>query len=112
VGALLVLTGTAVVASALFLGDGVSLTSYVWLPAMVPVWIMLLTNRTIHEVAVAEEGLRVDTTIYDWGTVSGYERTDEALTIARPKWCHSDATFARDDIDDVDAVLEALDRCV
>ena len=108
VGALLVLTGTVVVASALFLGDDVSLSSYVWLPALVPVWTMLLTNRTTHEVAVAEEGLRVDRTIHDWETVESYELTDEALTIARPTWYHSDATFAREDIDDLDTVVDAL----
>lgn len=109
-GALLVLTGTAVVASALFVGEDVSISSYVWAPAMLPVWIILLTNRTTHEVALAEEGLRVDTQIHDWDSFERYELTDHALEFTREKWYHADVAFARDDIESLDAVSEALDR--
>ncbi|WP_436910765.1 DUF5673 domain-containing protein [Halosimplex marinum] len=107
VGVMAVLVVAAVVIS-FALGDG-SGFSYWWLPAMLPIWIPILADADGREVAVADGGLRVERQIHDWDTVDGYEVSDDALTVTRPKWYHSDLSFDRGDVEDLDAVTAALD---
>jgi len=88
-------------------GDGESMF---WLfPTLLPVWIPLLSGSDGKEIAVTDGGLRVERQIHGWDTVDGYELTDEALTVTRPKWYHADLSFAREDIADLDEVTAALD---
>lgn len=100
----------AVAAAMLYIeGDIELLTTFAWLPATTPVWLLLL-NREGQDVGVTETGLRVQRSIHEWSTFSGYELTDEALVLHRDRWYHSRLAFDRADIDDPDAVVEALGR--
>ncbi|WP_436928850.1 DUF5673 domain-containing protein [Halosimplex halobium] len=108
VGVMAVLVVAAVAVSFALGGD--MEFSYWWLPAMFGVWIPILADSDGREVAVADGGLRVERQIHDWDTVDGYELTDDALTVTRPKWYHSNRSFDRGDIEDLDAVTAALDE--
>jgi len=87
-------------------------TLYWLLPSMLPVWLPLLTGSDDREVAITDGGVRVERQVHDWDTVDGYELTDDALTITRPRWYHADLSFARPDIEDLSAVTDALDQYV
>ncbi|QLH83890.1 DUF5673 domain-containing protein [Halosimplex pelagicum] len=103
--------GVAALVAVVSFALGERAPSMYWLfPAMISVWVPLLADSDGREVAVAGSGLRVDRQIHDWGTVGGYELTDDALTLTRPKWYHADLSFDRADIDDLDAVTAALDE--
>ncbi|QLH78940.1 hypothetical protein HZS55_17290 [Halosimplex rubrum] len=88
-------------------GDGGSM--YWLFPAMVSVWVPLLADSDGKEVAIADQGLRVERQVHDWTTVDGDELTDDALTLTRPKWYHADLPFDRSDVADLDAVTATLD---
>jgi hypothetical protein len=108
-GVIVASTAVVVVVS-LVVGSGDS-DVFTWLfPALLPGWIVMLADPDGKEVAVADEGVRVERQIHDWATVDGYEVTDDALTLGRSKWYHSDLSFDRDDVDDLDAVTAALDE--
>jgi len=108
VGIIAAMTVVVVVVS-LVVGSGDS-DVFTWLfPALLPGWIVMLADSDGKEVAVADEGLRVERQIHGWDTVDGYELTDDALTLARPKWYHSDRSFDRGDIENLDEVTAALD---
>lgn len=105
---LLVGIGGAVVSVALAGAD--SLDALYWTPlALTPLWIAI-SEGDGREVAIAEEGLRVDRQVHDWATVDGYELTDDALSITRTEWYRSTLSFDRSDIEDVDGVTAALDE--
>ncbi|MFB6141349.1 MAG: DUF5673 domain-containing protein [Halosimplex sp.] len=108
-GVVMVTGGAAVVVS-VALGSGDSDFVYWWFPAMLPVWLPILADSDGKEVAVADEGLRVERQVHDWATVDGYELTDDALTLRRPRWYHSDLSFDRGDVENLDEVTAALDE--
>lgn len=89
--------------------DGLFLT---WLPGVIVVLLLLHDQQDSRAVKITDIGLVVDSTIHDWNTVASFSLDDEELTISRPKWYHSDATFAREDIENVEAVVDALSRHV
>jgi hypothetical protein len=93
----------------LYLGDGVSVSSFVWLPALVPAWIGLLDGDG-REVAVTDRGLRVERTLHDWEGFAAFAVTDDALRLHRDAWYRSSLSFDRDDVEDLDAVVRALGR--
>jgi hypothetical protein len=78
-------------------------------PALLPGWIVMLADSDGKEVAVADEGLRVERQVHDWATVEGYEVTDDALTLTRSAWYRDDLSFDRNDIENLDEVTAALD---
>lgn len=99
----------AAVAVVSFAFGGADESMYWLVPTMLPVWIPLLADSDGKEVAVADEGLRVERQVHDWATVDSYELTDDTLVLSRPKWYHADLSFDRGDIEDADAVTAALD---
>lgn len=103
--ALVVPVGITVVTSGSF-----SMTDFVWLPGLLPTWLMIFRNEDGREIAVTDEGLRVEQALHEWDTFAAYERTDEALTLTRPAWYRSTQSFDLDDIDDPETVIDALSR--
>ncbi|ELZ24545.1 hypothetical protein C475_12425 [Halosimplex carlsbadense 2-9-1] len=102
--------GIAVVVAVVSFALGGAGESMYWLfPTLLPVWIPVLAGSDGKEVAVADGGLRVERQVHGWDTVDGYELTDDALTLTRPKWYHADLSFDSGDIEDVEAVTAALD---
>jgi|GEM_PF-1302694 len=87
-------------------------TIYWLFPALLPVWVPLLTGSDGKEIAITDGGIRVERQVHDWDTVDGYELTDDALTITRPRWYHADLSFDRTDVEDLSAVTDALDEYV
>ncbi|MUV89931.1 hypothetical protein GJ629_08520 [Halapricum sp. CBA1109] len=104
--AALAVAGIAVM---LYLGGDIEPTT--WL-TLTPVWIVALFSENEQAVAVTDEGLLVQGSLQRWETVAGYELTDEQLVVERTKWYHGDRTYDPSDIEDIDAVTDALDRCL
>mgnify|MGYP000229967355 CR=1 FL=1 len=100
--------GVAVLGVVFGFGDQVG-TMYWLFPALIPVWVPILAGSGGKEVAVADEALRVERQLHDWDTVDGYELTDDALTLSRPRWYHADLSFDRNDVENLSAVTDALD---
>jgi hypothetical protein len=108
----------------LALGVGVAVGAFVfglaedagtiyWLfPAMFPVWVPILAGSDGKEVAVTDGGVRVERQVHDWDTVDGYELTDDALVVSRPRWYHADLSFDRTDVENLSAVTDALEEYV
>jgi hypothetical protein len=102
--------GIAIVVAVVSFAVGGAGESMYWLfPTLLPVWIPLLADSDGKQVAVTDGGLRVERQVHGWDTVDGYELTDDALTLTRPRWYHSDLSFDSGDIDDLDEVTAALD---
>ncbi|MCU4716694.1 DUF5673 domain-containing protein [Halapricum hydrolyticum] len=108
VDVLLAATAVIVVGTAV-LGDDVELTTYVWLPALLPVWLSLFSEQK-QSVEITDEGVFAQGTLHEWETVDGYERDGDALRLTRTDWYRSTIQFDVEHIDDVDAVTDALDR--
>lgn len=107
VGVLVIVSGAAVILSVVLDAD-TDVASYAWVFGLAPVWIVLLQQQD-KAVAVAEEGLRVDQQVHDWADFESYELTDEALRLSRSGWFETQIAFDPADIEDVEAVREALD---
>lgn len=106
-----VLLGTTVaftIGISVVAGASVSMTDFLWLPALLPVWIAIFQDEDGREVAVTDQGLRVEQALHEWETFTAYERTDEALTLSRSAWYRSTLSFDRGDIDE--RVVEELGR--
>ncbi|MFW6018243.1 MAG: DUF5673 domain-containing protein [Halapricum sp.] len=108
VGVLLAVT-VAIVSGTAVLGDGVELTSYVWLPALVPVWLSLFDEQK-QSVEITDEGIFVQGTLHEWETIDDYEVDEDALRLRRTDWYRSTMQFDAEHIDDSDGVTAALDR--
>jgi hypothetical protein len=106
---LLAISGLAAAAMVWLDADVDLFPAFLWVPSTVPLVVMLL-KRDGREVGVTDEGLRVQVSLYEWSTFSGYELTDDALVLSRAGWYRSQLSFDPEDIEDVEAVVEALDR--
>jgi hypothetical protein len=86
-------------------------STFVWLPALLPTWLALFQDDSQHrEVAITDAGLHVEQGLHNWEQFSGYERTDETLTLARSDWYRSTLSFDIADIDDPETVTAELGR--
>lgn len=88
------------------LGSGVDVTTLMPL-TIVPVFFATLNEDV--EASVTDCGLITDGAVRGWDTFEGYEHDDDVLSVVS----HGRAgtqQFDADDIEDVDAVLDALDR--
>lgn len=112
VGFLLLVSVAVGVGMPLVLGDRPSIAAYVWLPALLPVWVALLADDDGREYAVTDAGLRIEGGLHRWATFSGYEVDGAALRLHRGAWYRATLSLDRGDIEDPDAVLAALDRHV
>lgn len=98
---------------ALVLGGGLDETSMLtWLPAMTVVFVVLLDEADPRQVSVTDIGIVVDSTIHEWDTITSFTLDDEELAITRTNWYHSTLRYDRDDIEDVEAVVDALSKYV
>ncbi|WP_229113414.1 DUF5673 domain-containing protein [Halapricum desulfuricans] len=102
---------TAIVVAVVLIGGDAEPTSFVWLPAMLAVWLSLFTDQK-QSVEITDEGIFAQRTLHDWETIDGYERGDDALEITRTDWYRATMRFDPHHIDDIDAVTDALDRYV
>jgi hypothetical protein len=57
---------------------------------------------------VTDRGLLVENSLHGWARFEGYDHTDDALVVAS-SGLGGTQRFDTDDIDDVDAVVDALD---
>ncbi|MXR50385.1 hypothetical protein GRX03_02020 [Halovenus sp. WSH3] len=110
VGVVLGMSLLVAVGFPLVLGETISPTDVLWLSPSLPVWFVIFQDSDGREVAVTSEGLRVEQALHDWETFEGYERSDDALRLTRSQWYQSTFAFDTSDIDDPDAVVEALGR--
>lgn len=111
VGTLAVLVGVAIV-TALVIDADAQLSAFVWVPAMIPVWLQILRGETTRSVTVADIGLVVDKSIQDWETIQGADVTDEALVVRRTEWYRPNLQFDRDDVENSDAIVQAINEHV
>lgn len=72
--------------------------------------VLLLAHDESAEVAVTDEGLRIDRGFTRWVDLEGYRVTDESVALVRSQWYLPDRDFDRDAIDDEAALLDALGR--
>ena len=72
--------------------------------------LFFLFDNDGHELAVTDEGLRVDNSIAPWDDLGSYRVTDEEIQIERAKWWLPSRDFDREEIDDDAAFIEALDE--
>ena len=102
-------TVVAVVVLALTGGfdDGLFLT---WLPGMSVVLLLLHDQQDSREVQITDLGIVVHSTIHEWDTIASYSLDEEELSLSRPTWYHSTLRYDRDDIEDVEAVVDALSK--
>jgi hypothetical protein len=111
VGTLAVLVGVAIVTVVVIDSDA-QLSAFVWLPAMIPVWLQLIQGETTHSVTVADIGLGIEKSIHEWETIKGVDVTDEALVVRRTDWYRTSLQFDREDIENSDAVVRAINEHV
>jgi len=102
---------TAIIVGIVLISGDVEPTAFVWLPAMLPVWINLFSDQQ-QSVEITDSGIFAQGTLHEWETIDGYEHSDEALKITRADWYRSTMQFDSDHIDDIDAVTNALDQFV
>jgi len=110
VSALFVVVAVAI-ASIVVIGGETDLTAFVWLPAMLPVWLNLFTDQK-QSAEITDEGIFLQATLHEWETIDGYEHTEGELAITRSDWYRSAMRFDPDHIDDIEAVTDALDQFV
>ena len=80
------------------------------IPTLTGAWssLLLFVGNDGSEVAVTDEGLRIDQWFTPWSDLDGYRVTDETVELVRPKWYHPTRDFERGEISDEDALVEAL----
>lgn len=107
VGALAGVVAVAIVVL-LAVDADVSWSAFVWLPGMIPVWLLTMRGGTARTVRIADVGLVVEQSIQDWETIRGAEVTAEALVVRRAGWYRPSLAFDCEDLDDSDAVVAAI----
>lgn len=70
--------------------------------------LLLLFGDDGSEVAVTDEGLRVDRAVTRWDGFDGYRVTDERIELVRSRWYLPARTFERGQVSDEDALLDGL----
>jgi len=70
--------------------------------------LFLLFDNDGHELAVTDEGLRVDSSMTPWDDLGSYRVTDEELKIERARWWLPSRDFDREEIGDDAAFIDAL----
>ena len=100
----LIVVGVAVSILAFDGFDGSS-TLFTWLTGLSSLF--FLFDNDGHELAVTDEGLRVDRSITLWDDLGSYRVTDEEIQIERARWWLPSRDFDREEIDD-EAFIEAL----
>lgn len=110
VGAVLGVSAVVSVGIPLAVGETPTVTNVVWFPALVPVWLSLFGDDGGRDVAVTSAGVRLERAVHEWDGFAAYERTEDALVLTRTAWYRSSLSFDTEDIDDPDAVVDALAR--
>jgi len=70
--------------------------------------LFFLFDNDGHELAVTDEGLRVDSSMTPWDDLGSYHVTDEELKIERARWWLPSRDFDREEIGDDAAFIDAL----
>jgi hypothetical protein len=112
ISVVLFLSATISLGVNLVTGGAISVSDFVWLPALVPIWLTIFQDgeNDEHEVAVTDAGLRIESGLHGWETFADYERTEETLRLARSDWYRWTPSFDMADIDDPDTVTAELSR--
>jgi hypothetical protein len=103
------LAGTAVLVavSIAVLDSGVGFTTLLPL-TILPTVLPALDDDDGRAVSVTDRGLLVEGSLHDWAQFEGYEHTDGTLVVAGSGLALT-RKFDTDDIEDTDAVVDALD---
>ena len=110
VGAILGVSVAVSVGIPLAVGEPVTFSNVVWFPALLPVWVMLFQDDGGRDVAVTSAGIRLDNAVHDWAGFAAYDCREDALVLTRTSWYRSSLSFDIEDIDDPEAVVDALAR--
>lgn len=89
------------------LGSGIEFTTLLPL-TILPTILPALDDDDGRDVSVTDHGLLVENSLHGWARFEGYDHTDDALVVAS-SGLGGTQRFDTDDIDDVDAVVNALD---
>jgi hypothetical protein len=103
-GALMIAAGAAVIGG-LDIDGGISIIGS--LTALSGSFVTLLTDDST-ELAVTDAGLRVERSMTPWDDLGEFRVTDDAIEIERTRWWLPTRDFDRDEIDDDEALIEAL----
>lgn len=63
-----------------------------------------------RDVAITDAGVKIQMQLHDWDAFTDFELTDDALVLERSGRLRPSFEFGRDDVDDLDAVEDALKR--
>jgi len=95
--------GGAIIAFDGFEGSTTLFTSLTGLSSL-----LFLLDDDNHEIAVTDEGLRVDRSITPWDDLAEFRVTDEEIRIERAKWWLPSRDFDREEMGDDEAFIAAL----
>jgi hypothetical protein len=101
----IVVTGVIVL-----VGEDVSMSAITPTLGGISTWFLFLADNDATEVAVTDRGLRVDRWFIRWQKFEGYRLTDDEIELVRPGWYRPSRSFERNEIDDVDALIEGVER--
>jgi len=103
IGVVMIATGAFVAVTGS--GDFASFTSGIGGLSTV---LLLLGDDDETELAVTDNGLRIDRSMTRWDALTGYRVTDEAIELVRPHWYTPTRSFERAEISDEDALVSGL----
>ena len=104
IGLIVIAAGAAIIAFDGFNSSTMLFSSLTGLSSL-----FLLFDNDGHELAVTDEGLRVERSITPWDDLDGYRVTDDEIEIERARWLPS-RDFDREEMDDDTAFIDALDE--
>jgi len=81
-----------------------------WLPGMSAVLLLLHDQQDSREVRITDVGVVVNSAIYEWDTIASFSLDNDELTLSRPAWYHSILRYDCEDIENVEAVVDALSK--
>jgi len=111
VGAVMLGLVTVVAVVVLAFSDGLDDSLFLtWLPGLSVVLVLLHDHQEPSAVQITDIGVVVDSTIHEWDTIASFSLDHEELTLSRSTWYHSKLRYNREDIDDVDAIVDALSK--
>ncbi len=111
------IAGTAVALLSVVIAGGiVFLSGDAGMGAITPVlggvstWFLILGDDDATEIAVTDRGLRIDRGFTPWKDLDGYRIGEEEVEFVRTQRYLPTRSFEREEIDNEDALLEAIER--
>lgn len=105
IGFIIIAAGAAIFALDGFEGNTTLFTSLTGLSSL-----FILFGDDGHELAVTDEGLRVNRSMTPWADLDSFRVTDEKIELKRARWWLSTRDFDREEIGDDKTFIEALDE--